>query len=140
MKKLLVLAFAFAATLSACNNQEEVNPAKPTKNIEANLRTNANYEFDEVEVQVQAVDDNGNVIYSDYGYQFDPIAYNVTTGKYVYPDPVPGQQHGGDTFYLEPGTYRFDSRDGYFSGTSSKTVQITGDKEYVLVQLNYWSE
>lgn len=140
MKKSLVLALAFVGALSACNKQEEVNPAKPTQNIETKLRKKARYAFDEVEVQVQAVDDNGNVVYSDYGYQFEPIAYNMTTGQYIYPEPAPGQQYGGDTFTLEPGTYRFDSRDGYFSGTSSKIVEITGEEEYVLVQLSYWSE
>ncbi len=140
MKKSYVLALAFVTALSACNSQEEVMPVNTAKKTETNLRTSTNVEFDEVEVKVQAVDDNGNIVYNDYGYQFEPVAYNVTTGQYIYADPLPGQQYGGDTFVLEPGTYRFDSQDGYFSGTSSKTVEITGDKEQVLVQLNYWSE
>lgn len=138
MKKSFLLVLAIVAMLSACNNQEEVNPIASTP--QTNQKQSIAPEFDEVEVQVRAVDGSGNVITQDYGYQFEPYAYNVDTKQYIYPDPLPGQQIGGDTFELAPGTYRFDSRDGYFSGTSSKTVTITGNNEYELVSLNYWSE
>jgi len=90
------------------------------------------------EVVIQLTDAQGNfVYYTDlHGY----YTQDLSTGTYLYPE----QQQDGNVFYLSAGTYRFDSFDGYFSGTGSNTVTLSDDlvneDGVIVVELVYWSE
>ena len=97
----------------------------------------ANYPV-EFDVCIQLVDSQGNPTTSNdiYGY----AAYNLQTGTYIYPSG-----YYDDCFYgLEEGTYRIDSYNGYFCGTSSKTVTLSSDLEnedgVIVVELVLWCE
>jgi hypothetical protein len=89
------------------------------------------------EVVIQLTDADGNpVYYTDlHGY----YTQNVATGEYLYPE-----QQDGNVFSLPAGTYRFDSFDGYFSGTGSTTVTLAdalvNEDGVIVVELVYWSE
>jgi hypothetical protein len=89
------------------------------------------------EVVIQLTDATGNpVYYTDlHGY----YTQNQATGEYLYPE-----QQDGNVFLLTAGTYRFDSFDGYFSGTGSTTVTLAdtlvNEDGVIIVELVYWSE
>lgn len=90
-----------------------------------------------------------NVCLQTVDYQGNPVpgsdlhgfwAQNLTTGEYIYPT----NQDGNCFENLPAGTYRFDSYDGYWSGTSSTDVTLTDSLEnqngVIIVDLIYWSE
>ncbi|WP_286926685.1 hypothetical protein [Flavobacterium sp. UBA4197] len=88
-------------------------------------------------VCIQLVDHLGNpVYYTDlHGY----YAHNDATNAYITPE------RDENCFYnLAPGTYTFDSHDGYFSGTSPATVTLSDSlvnaNGVIIVNLVYWSE
>lgn len=89
-------------------------------------------------VCVQTVDYQGNLVSGSDLHGF--WAQNLTTGEYIYPT----DQEGTCFENLPAGTYRFDSFDGYWSGTSSTEVTLTESLEnqdgVIIVNLVYWSE
>lgn len=89
------------------------------------------------QVDIQLVDAQGNNVY--YTDLFGYYAYNHATSEYLYPE-----DQEGDSFFLAPGTYTFDSFNGYFSGTGSATVTLSSalvnENGVIVVELVYWSE
>lgn len=89
-------------------------------------------------VCIQTVDYQGNPVSGSDLHGF--WAQNLTTGEYIYPT----NQDGNCFEDLVPGNYRFDSYDGYWSGTSSKDVTLSKSLEnqdgIIIVNLTYWSE
>lgn len=89
-------------------------------------------------VCIQTVDYQGNPVSGSDLHGF--WAQNLTTGEYIYPD----HQDGNCFENLAPGSYRFDSYDGYFSGTSPAEVTLSESLEnsngIIIVNLTYWSE
>lgn len=68
------------------------------------------------------------------------FAIDQATNQGFYPD-----YYDYNLFYnLQPGTYRFDSYDGYFDGSSSAIVtldqSLVGVDGFIEVILRYWSE
>ena len=92
----------------------------------------------EYDVCIQLVDNQGNPTTNNdiQGY----AAYDYQSGSYVYPG-----RYDADCFYgLAEGTYRFDSYQGYFCGTSSKVVTLSSDLEnedgVIVIELTLWCE
>lgn len=90
-------------------------------------------------VRIELVDENtGNPV--------DPTtlpgyaATNLDTNEIYYPDYYDYNTFEG----LPAGTYRFDSYNGYFDGSSSEIVTLSqdlvGPDGYIVVTLQYWSE
>ena len=89
-------------------------------------------------VCIQTVDYLGNPVSGSDLHGF--YAQNLTTGEYIYPT----NQDGNCFENLPKGTYRFDSYDGYWSGTSSEEVTLSdslvNSNGIIIVNLVYWSE
>lgn len=89
-------------------------------------------------VCLQTVDVNGNPVNGSDLHGF--YAQDNATGTYLYPE----NQDGNCFEALAPGTYTFDSFNGYFSGTSSTTVTLSdalvNANGVIVVNLVYWSE
>lgn len=89
-------------------------------------------------VCVRTVDNMGNPVTGSDLHGF--FAENTATGEYLYPT----DQEGTCFENLAPGTYMFDSFNGYWSGTSSNTVTLSPSLEnengIIIVDLVYWSE
>ncbi|MFC7773565.1 hypothetical protein [Flavobacterium sp. GCM10027622] len=89
-------------------------------------------------VCIQTVDYQGNPVPGDDLHGF--WAQNLATGEYIYPT----NQEGNCFENLPAGTYRFDSYNGYWSGTSSTDVTLSESLENsngnIIVNLTYWSE
>ena len=89
-------------------------------------------------VCIQTVDYLGNPVAGSDLHGF--YAQNMATGEYIYPT----NQEGNCFEDLLPGTYRFDSYDGYWSGTSSEEVTLSDSlvnaNGVIVVNLVYWSE
>lgn len=89
-------------------------------------------------VCVQTVDYQGNPVPGNDLHGF--WAQNLTTGEYIYPT----NQDGNCFENLPDGTYRFDSYNGYWSGTSSTDITLSESQEnsngIIIVNLTYWSE
>ncbi|MEO8517055.1 MAG: hypothetical protein ABI426_09930 [Flavobacterium sp.] len=89
-------------------------------------------------VCIQTVDYLGNPVSGSDLHGF--YAQNLTTGVYIYPT----NQDGNCFENLPNGTYRFDSYDGYWSGTSPTQVtlseQTVNSNGVIIVNLTYWSE
>jgi len=89
------------------------------------------------QVCVRTVNSQGlPVVASDL---FGFYCFNTTTNEYFYPS-----NQEGTCFSLPAGTYTFDSFDGYFSGTGSKTItlkkSLVQPDGTITVDLLYWSE
>lgn len=89
-------------------------------------------------VCIQTVDYQGNPVSGSDLHGF--YAQNLATGAYVYP----ADQDGNCFENLPNGTYRFDSHDGYWSGTSPTEVTLSeqpvNSNGIIIVNLTYWSE
>lgn len=89
-------------------------------------------------VCIQTVDYQGNPVSGSDLHGF--WAQNLTTGEYVYPT----NQDGNCFENLPAGFYRFDSYNGYWSGTSSTDVTLSESLEnsngIIIINLTYWSE
>ncbi|WP_040279815.1 hypothetical protein [Psychroserpens damuponensis] len=92
----------------------------------------------EYDVCIQLVDYQGNPTSSNdiYGY----AATNLETGEFVYPS-----RYYDNCFYgMLEGSYRFDSYQGYFCGTSSQTVTLSSALEnedgVIVINLVLWCE
>lgn len=89
-------------------------------------------------VCIQTVDYQGNPVSGSDLHGF--YAQNLATGEYIYPT----NQDGNCFENLPNGTYRFDSYDGYWSGTSPTEVtlseQVVNSNGVIIVNLTYWSE
>ncbi len=89
-------------------------------------------------VCLRTVDNQGNPVNGSDLQGF--YAQNTATGQYLYPE----NQDGNCFENLSPGTYLFDSYNGYWSGTSSSTVTLSPSQEdengIIVVDLVYWSE
>ncbi|WP_310554468.1 hypothetical protein [Flavobacterium sp.] len=89
-------------------------------------------------VCIQTVDNQGNPVAASDLFGF--YGENLTTNEGFYPT----NQEGTCFENLLPGTYRFDSFDGYFSGTGSAQVTLSDSlvnaDGVIVVNLVYWSE
>jgi uncharacterized protein (DUF1778 family) len=89
-------------------------------------------------VCIQTVDNQGNLVNATDLFGFYGI--NLDTNEAFYPT----NQEGTCFENLSPGTYRFDSFDGYFSGTGSTQVTLSDSlvntNGVIIVNLTYWSE
>lgn len=91
-------------------------------------------------VEIHLVDAQGQPTYTNdlHGY----YAYNQMTGEYLYPEDE--RDYSSNTFFLEAGTYTFDSFNGYWSGTGSNTVtlsnELVNEDGVIVVELVLWSE
>ena len=91
------------------------------------------------DVRIELVDERS-------GQPVDPrtlpgyAARNLDTNQLYYP----GYYDYNEFYDLPAGTYRFDSYDGYFDGSSSEVVTLSssleGNDGFIVVTLRYWSE
>lgn len=136
------------SALEAQNNSVALNYIGQLKNVLASQKNDTDVLISKIEaikmavkrytVCIKLVDNQGNVMTSNdlFGY----FAINAATGESFYPT----NQEGTCFENLAPGTYRFDSHDGYWSGTSSEIVTLTdalvSSNGTIEVRLVYWSE
>lgn len=89
-------------------------------------------------VCIQTVDYHGNPVSGSDLHGF--YAQDLATGEYIYPT----DQEGNCFENLPNGAYRFDSYDGYWSGTSPTEVTLSeipvNSNGITIVNLTYWSE
>lgn len=91
-------------------------------------------------VEIRLVDSEGNPTSTNdlHGY----YAYDHATNGYIYPEDE--RDYTANVFYLPAGTYRFDSFNGYWSGTNSSTVTLSNalvnEDGVIIVELILWSE
>ncbi len=127
------------ATLSYLSQVANVLNAQDNKAVEViNAIESLKQTIKLYNVCVQTVDYEGNPVSGSDLHGF--WAQNLTTGEYIYPT----NQDGNCFENLPAGTYRFDSYDGYWSGTSSTDVTLSESLEnsegIIIVNLTYWSE
>lgn len=145
MKKLsyvlIAIVFAFTANVNAQETQKNnlQNTHDAVQVIETVATVNAKKETQTFDVRIELVDERS-------GQPVDPTtlpgyaATNVDTNQIYYP----GYYDYNEFYDLPAGTYRFDSYDGYFDGSSSEIVTLSssleGNDGFIVVTLRYWSE
>lgn len=146
--ELIGLTFLIDEALSSNNNTVALNYLPQVK---ATLTAQNNKSIDIINTiqSIQQTIKLYNVCVQTVDYQGNPVpgndlhgfwAQNLTTGEYIYPT----NQDGNCFENLPAGTYRFDSYNGYWSGTSSTDITLSESQEnsngIIIVNLTYWSE
>ena len=129
----------YNAALNLLPQVTNVLNAQDNKTIEViNAIQNLKQTIKLYNVCIQTVDYQGNPVSGNDLHGF--WAQNLATGEYIYPT----NQDGNCFENLPAGTYRFDSYNGYWSGTSHTDVTLSENLEnsngIIVVNLVYWSE
>lgn len=146
--ELIGLTYQIEEALSNNNNNATLNYLSQVTNV-LNAQDNKAVEVINAIQSLKQTIKLFNVCIQTVDYQGNPVsgsdlhgfwAQNLTTGEYIYPT----NQDGNCFENLPAGTYRFDSYDGYWSGTSSSDVALSESLEnsegVIIVNLTYWSE
>lgn len=146
--ELIGLTYQIEEALSNNNNNAVLNYLSQVTNV-LNAQDNKAVEVINAIQSLKQTIKLYNVCIQTVDYQGNPVsgndlhgfwAQNLVTGEYIYPT----NQDGNCFENLPAGTYRFDSYNGYWSGTSSTDVTLSESLEnsngVIIVNLVYWSE
>ncbi|QHI35064.1 hypothetical protein IMCC3317_04100 [Kordia antarctica] len=138
---LSVLLFAFTVNVQAQESETNDVQNNQTTVVEHMVTevANVNSVVISYDVRIELVDERS-------GQPVDPrtlpgyAAENLDTNQVYYP----GYYDYNEFSNLPAGTYRFDSYNGYFDGSSSAVVtldpSLEGNDGFIVVTLQYWSE
>ena len=145
MKKITYV-FSMMLLLLAMNVQAQEENVSTLQNNKAAVIEKVATSLSGVDKITQTYDVRIELVDERTGQPVDPetlpgyFAIDQATNQVYYP----GYYDYNEFYNLPAGTYRFDSYDGYFDGSSSEYVTLSpsleGNDGFIVITLRYWSE